>query len=108
MVRIKNLSFRAIESESISESESNGETLQSDGSTFESDGSTFGSDKSIMPNEIEKENTQPDHPQIEDIPRLTLILEPNKHFAYKISTKYHLALTVNCIKEALKNDLEDL
>ena len=35
-------------------------------------------------------------------------MEPNENFACKISAKYRLALTVNCIKEVLKNDLEDL
>ncbi|PON40566.1 hypothetical protein TorRG33x02_340120 [Trema orientale] len=58
--------------------------------------------------QAEKENTQTDHPQVEDVPCLTPILEPNEYFACKISTKSRLALTINCIKEAVKNDLEDL
>ncbi|PON46700.1 hypothetical protein PanWU01x14_249960 [Parasponia andersonii] len=46
--------------------------------------------------------------KVEDVPHLTPVLELNEHFACKISTKYNLALTVKCIKDALKNDPEDL
>ncbi|PON35581.1 hypothetical protein TorRG33x02_351080 [Trema orientale] len=52
MVQMKNPSFRTVEVESTSESETNGAIPRSDGSASELDGSTSESDTSIIPNEI--------------------------------------------------------
>ncbi|PON49336.1 hypothetical protein PanWU01x14_231080 [Parasponia andersonii] len=59
MVRTKNPSIAVMDSES----ESDTVVSQSDGPASHSDGSTSVSDGSTTPNEIEKENIEPDNPQ---------------------------------------------